>query len=72
MFFGFALLMSFERLSAAQTKAEKNQSEENKNRPKLVALKRGEPDELTYDAGTARFLVSSEDTNGVGRGHLSN
>jgi quercetin dioxygenase-like cupin family protein len=65
MFFGFALLISFERLSEAQTKPEKTQSEQDKNRPKLVALKSGEPDELTYDAGTARFLVSSEETNGA-------
>jgi mannose-6-phosphate isomerase-like protein (cupin superfamily) len=58
MFFVFALLFSFERLSEAQTKPEKTQSEQDKNRPKLVAVKSGEPEELTYDAGTARFLVS--------------
>lgn len=45
--------------------AKAHQSEQDKDRPKMIALKSGEPDELTYDAGTARFLVSSEDTNGA-------
>jgi quercetin dioxygenase-like cupin family protein len=61
----FALFFSFERISKTQTKPENAQPEEEKNRPKLVALKSGEPDELTYDAGTVRFLVSSEETNGA-------
>ena len=60
-----ALFFSFERLSETQTKPEEIQPEQDKNRPKIVALKSGEPDELTYDAGTARFLASSEDTNGA-------
>ena len=49
MFFVFALLLGFERVPEAQTKPEKTQSEQDKNRPKLVALKSGEPDELTYE-----------------------
>jgi len=57
-----ALLFSFERLSETQTKPDKTLSEQDKNKPKIVALKPGEPDELTYDAGTVRFLASSEDT----------
>jgi quercetin dioxygenase-like cupin family protein len=65
MILASALFLSFERLSTTQTRPEKTQSEEDKNRPKLVALKAGESEELTYDAGTARFLVSSEDTNGA-------
>lgn len=60
-----AVFISFERLSKSQTKPENTQSDQDKGRPKLIALKVGEPDELTYDAGTARFLVSSEDTNGA-------
>jgi len=60
-----ALFFSFERLSETQTKPDKTLSEIDKNRPKIVALKSGEPDELTYDAGTVRFLASSEDTNGA-------
>jgi quercetin dioxygenase-like cupin family protein len=59
------LFFGFERVSETQTKPEKIQSEQDKNKPKIVALKSGEPDELTYDAGTARFLASSEDTNGA-------
>ena len=60
-----ALFFGFERLSKTQTKPELPQAEGDTNRPKLVALKTGEPGELTYDAGTARFLVSSEETNGA-------
>ena len=60
-----ALFFSFERVSETQTKPEKIQSEQDKNKPKIVALKPGEPDIVTYDAGTARFLASSEDTNGA-------
>jgi len=60
-----ALFLGFERISETQPKSEKTQSEEDKNRPKIIALKSGEPNELTYDAGTVRFLASSEDTNGA-------
>jgi quercetin dioxygenase-like cupin family protein len=59
------LFFGFERVSETQTKPEKMQAGQDKNRPKVVALKAGEPDEVTYDAGTARFLASSEDTNGA-------
>jgi quercetin dioxygenase-like cupin family protein len=59
------LFFGFERVSETQTKPEKIQSEQGKNKPKIVALQSGEPDELTYDAGTARILASSEDTNGA-------
>ena len=60
-----ALFFGFERVSATQTMTEQTQSEEDKNRPQLVALKSGEPAELAYDAGMARFLVSSEETHGA-------
>ena len=59
------LIFGLERVSETQTKPEKIQSEQGINKPKIVALKSAEPDELTYDAGTARFLASSEDTNGA-------
>ena len=60
-----ALFFGFERVSETQTKPETTQSERDKHRPKIVSLKSGEPNEVTYDAGTARFLASSEDTNGA-------
>ncbi len=60
-----ALFFGFERVSATQTVTEQTQSEEDNNRPQLVALKSGEPIELAYDAGMARFLVSSEETHGA-------
>lgn len=39
--------------------------EKNKIKPKMIALKTGEPTELAHDAGTVRFLASSEETNGA-------
>ena len=63
--FASAVLVSFERLANTQTQPQRSQSEQDKDRPKLIAVKAGEPDELTYDAGTVRFLASSEDTHGA-------
>lgn len=60
-----ALFCSFERLSKSQTEPERTRSEQEKDKPKLISLKMGEPKELTYDAGTVRFLATSEDTNGA-------
>ena len=60
-----SLFSGLERISAAQKITEQTQSEDDKNRPQLVALKSGEPAELAYDAGMARFLVSSEETHGA-------
>jgi quercetin dioxygenase-like cupin family protein len=60
-----AVFISFERLADAQTRPPTTQSAQDKERPKLIAVKPGEPDELSYDAGTVRFLVSSEDTHGA-------
>jgi quercetin dioxygenase-like cupin family protein len=67
---GSAFLFSFERTSetqtqTAQTLSDKTLSAQDKTKPKIVALQPGEPDEVTYDAGAARFLASSEDTNGA-------
>jgi len=62
---GSALVFGFERLAETQTKPDKVQSDDDKNIPKMVALRSGEPKELLYDGGTARFLVNSEDTNGA-------
>ena len=59
------LFFGFERVSETQTKPAQLQPEQDKHRPQIVALKSGEPDVVTYDAGTARFLASSEDTNGA-------
>ena len=60
-----ALFFSFERLSETQTKPDKPLSEQDKNKSKIIALKSGEPAELSYDGGTVRFLASSEDTGGA-------
>jgi quercetin dioxygenase-like cupin family protein len=65
VFFVSALFGSFERLANTQTQPQRTLTEQDKDRPKLIAVKAGEPDELSYDAGTVRFLVSSEDTHGA-------
>ncbi len=61
----YTLIFGFEIVSEVQTNPTKIQSEPDKNKPKIVALKSGEPAELAYDAGTARFLANSEDTGGA-------
>lgn len=60
-----ALCLGFERLADTQTKPEKIASGQATPKPHIVALKSGQPDVLTYDAGTVRFLASSEDTGGA-------
>lgn len=60
-----SMFFSFVQVSEAQTKPYKTLSEKDKNAPKIISLKSGEPVELTYDAGTMRMLASSEDTNGA-------
>ena len=60
-----ALFFGFERMSETQTKPEKIQSEQDKNKPKIVALKSDESKSFAYDAGSVRFLASSEDTGGA-------
>jgi quercetin dioxygenase-like cupin family protein len=60
-----APFLSFKRLSETQTKPEKVPSGQNAGRPGIIALKPGEIETFAYDAGTVRFLASSEDTNGA-------
>jgi mannose-6-phosphate isomerase-like protein (cupin superfamily) len=48
-----------------QAKAAQAQPGAGELRPQLVVLKAGEPARLTYDAGTARFLVPGEATHGA-------
>ncbi len=59
------LLFSFERVADTQTRPEAVQSAQATVKPRVIARKPGEPEALKYDAGTARFLVSSEDTGGA-------
>ncbi|HQZ81918.1 MAG TPA: cupin domain-containing protein [Pyrinomonadaceae bacterium] len=65
MLLASAFGLCFVRLSEAQTKPDKPESNQDKGRLKIIALKAGEPGELSYDAGTLRILASSEDTNGA-------
>ena len=62
---GSALFFCAEQVSETQTQSDITQSKQDKDRPKIIALKSGEPEELSYDAGTVKFLASSEDTNGA-------
>ncbi|HEY0764770.1 MAG TPA: cupin domain-containing protein [Pyrinomonadaceae bacterium] len=59
------LFLGAEQVSETQTKSDNSPAKQDKDGPKIIALKSGEPDELTYDAGTVRFLASSKDTNGA-------
>jgi quercetin dioxygenase-like cupin family protein len=59
-------LLFFGAQGFAQTQpGEKVPSEPEKDRPKLVVLKPGEPAEQAHDGGAVRFLVSSEDAKGA-------
>ena len=55
----------FVGFSGAQTRPDKGQPGQDKAGPKAIALKAGEPEEQAYDGGTARFLATSEETNGA-------
>lgn len=59
-----APFLSLKRLSEDQTKTEKARSGQDQGKPGIIALKSGEIDTFAYDAGTVRFLASSENTNG--------
>ena len=60
-----ALFFGSEWLAKTQTKPENTRPEQDKSRPKTIALKSGEPAALAYDLGAVRFLVTSEDTGGA-------
>lgn len=45
--------------------SEKNQTEQEKNKPNLITFHPGEPAEQAHDGGAVRFLVSSEETKGA-------
>ncbi len=57
--------LSIARFTDSQANSERIQSVPQTNKPKVIALKPGEPSELAYDAGKVRLLASSEDTNGA-------
>ena len=59
------LLFGFERVATTQSRQKKTEPGKQPTKPKTIALKPGEPELLTYDAGTVRILVSSEDTGGA-------
>lgn len=59
------LCLCFERRPEAQTEPDKTLPEQDKYRPRIIALRSDQPAELTYDAGTMRMLASSGDTKGV-------
>jgi hypothetical protein len=60
-----ALFFGSEWLAKTQTKPENTRPEQDKSRPKTIALNSGEPAALAYDLGMVRFLVTSEDTGGA-------
>jgi quercetin dioxygenase-like cupin family protein len=58
------LLLGFGQSCKAQTKQEKSTSEQDKNKPHIVALHPNDSESFEYDAGKVRFLASSEETGG--------
>lgn len=58
------LLPGFAQLSKTQTKQEKPSLEEDKNKPKIVALHPNDSESFDWDGGKVRFIASSEDTCG--------
>lgn len=59
------LLLSFEQQSKTQTKQERSSLEQEKNKPKIVAVDTNELEAFSHDAGKVKFIASSEDTNGA-------
>ena len=59
------LLLSFEQQSKTQTKQERSSLEQDKNKPKIVAVNTNELEAFSHDAGKVKFIASSEDTNGA-------
>lgn len=45
--------------------ADAQQKQPDPKSPRIISLQPGVPELLTYDAGTVRFLATSEDTNGA-------
>jgi len=58
------LLLGFEQPSKAQTKQEQSMSEQDKNKPHIVALHPNDSESFEWDGGKIRFLASSEETGG--------
>lgn len=58
-------LFGFMELCKAQNSSDTTLVNQNTKKPKSITLKSGEPEEFPYDAGSARFLASSEDTYGA-------
>lgn len=54
-----------ELVSIAQTAPAAPVPGDDKDKPKTITLKAGEPQLRTYDAGTMRMLAASADTNGT-------
>ncbi len=52
-------------LSQGQTKPQREHSLQDTSKPNVITINSNAPDILDYDAGTVRFLASSEDTKGA-------
>ncbi len=60
-----ALFFWFEQSIETETKSEQVNLGLDTPKPKIVALRSDQPDVLRYDAGTVRYLATSEDTGGA-------
>ena len=61
----FLLSLGFDPSFKAQTKQETPPAEQDKNKPKAVAVNTKDIEAFSYDAGKVKFIATSEDTNGV-------
>jgi quercetin dioxygenase-like cupin family protein len=59
------LSLGFEPTFRAQTKQETPPSAQDKNKPKVVAVNTADLEAFSYDAGTVKFITTSEDTKGA-------
>jgi quercetin dioxygenase-like cupin family protein len=60
-----AILFGAVVIMVAQVTPYKTLTDPGRAKPNMLALKTGEPESLTYDGGTVRYLASSEDTHGA-------
>jgi Mannose-6-phosphate isomerase len=63
--YALLLLTSFVQVSEAQTKKETPPLDQDKGKPKIIAVNTNDLEVFPYDAGKAKFIASSEDTNGA-------
>ncbi len=60
----FFVVMRFSRICGRASETREGWNESRNKKAEAITLRPGEPELITYDAGTVRYLANSEDTNG--------